>query len=134
MTALHLATERRLTVPERTPRPRAHHNLYIERRYCLSMSQNLDEMLTAWEASCSKPNTTPLPQRFFDVRKRATPRRRVSKSALTPEGEAALARELGLDEKNADPPSLAHLDVYAWVPDGEPGSYKGSREAYMPLD
>jgi len=44
------------------------------------------------------------------------------------------ARDLGLDEKKADPPSLAHLDLHAWVPDGEPGSYKGSREAYMPLD
>ena len=102
------------------------------------MSQNIDEMLAAWEASCSKPASTPLPERFFDVRKRATPRRRVSGSALTPEGEAVLARELGLDEKNADPLPVVDLPWTelnpAWVPDGEPGSYKGSREAYMPLD
>jgi|TARA_Y100000310_G_scaffold39131_1_gene36720 hypothetical protein len=98
------------------------------------MSQNLDEMLAAWEASCSKPASTPLPERFFDVRKRATPRKIHSIGGLTPEGEAMLARELGLDKKCADPPSVAHLDRYAWVPDGEPGSYKGSREAYMPLD
>ncbi len=98
------------------------------------MSQKIDEMLAAWEASCSKPASTPLPERFFDVRKRVTPRKIHSTGGLTPEGEAMLARELGLDEKKADPPSLAHLDVYAWVPDGEPGSYKGSREAYMPLD
>jgi hypothetical protein len=98
------------------------------------MSQKIDEMLAAWEASCSKPASTPLPERFFDVRKRVTPRKIHSTGGLTPEGEAMRARDLGLDEKKADPPSLAHLDVYAWVPDGEPGSYKGSREAYMPLD
>jgi len=98
------------------------------------MSQNIDEMLAAWEASCSKPASTPLPERFFDVRKRATPRKIHSIGGLTPEGEAMRARDLGLDEKKADPPSLAHLDLHAWVPDGEPGSYKGSREAYLPLD
>ena len=38
-----------------------------------------------------------------------------------------LARDLGLDEKRADPPSLAHLDLHAWVPTGEPGSYEGRR-------
>jgi len=37
------------------------------------------------------------------------------------------ARDLGLDEKRADPPSLAHLDLHAWVPTGEPGSYEGRR-------
>ena len=92
----------------------------------------MDEMLRAWEASCSKPASTPLPQRFFDVRKRATPRKRFSASKLTPEGEAMRARDLGLDEKRADelridPPSLAHLDLHAWVPTGEPGSYEGRR-------
>jgi len=98
------------------------------------MGQNINEMLAAWEKSRAEPASTPLPQRFYDVRKRATPRKTHSTGGLTPEGEAMRARELGLDEKKADPPSLAHLDVYAWVPDGEPGSYKGSREAYMPLD
>ena len=88
------------------------------------MSQNLDEMLAAWEASCSKPASTPLPERFFDVRKRATPRKIHSIGGLTPEGEAMLARELGLDKKCADPPSL---NFYACVPTGEPGSYEGRR-------
>tara|TARA_Y100001951_G_scaffold48992_1_gene38613 strand:- start:535 stop:843 length:309 start_codon:yes stop_codon:yes gene_type:complete len=102
------------------------------------MSQKLDEMLAAWEASCSKPASTPLPKRFFDVRKRATPRKRVSECSLTPEGEAMRARDLGLDKETADPLPVvdfpwAELNP-AWVPDGEPGSYKGSREAYMPLD
>jgi len=94
------------------------------------MSQNsLNEMLAAWEKARAEPDSTPLPKRFYDVRKRATPRKIHSTGGLTPEGEAMLARELGLDKKGADP-----KPKYAWVPTGEPGSYKGSREAYMPLD
>ena len=97
------------------------------------MGQNINEMLAAWEKSRAEPASTPLPQRFYDVRKRATPRKIHSSGGLTPEGEAMLARELGLDKKSADPiPEKA--PAFAWVPDGEPGSYKGSREAYMPLD
>ena len=88
----------------------------------------MDEMLRAWEASCSKPASTPLPERFFDVRKRATPRRRVSKSALTPMGEAVMARDLGLDKKNADPIiKMVEVGQMSWVPTGEPGSYEGRR-------
>ena len=104
----------------------------------MSQSNSLEDMLAAWEKAHAEPASTPLPQRFYDVRKRATPRKIHSTGGLTPEGEAMLAHDLGLDEKKADPPSLAHLDLHAWVPawvpDGEPGSYKGSREAYMPLD
>ena len=48
------------------------------------------------------------------------------------------ARDLGLDKETADPLPVVDLPWAelnpAWVPDGEPGSYKGSREAYMPLD
>ena len=49
-----------------------------------------------------------------------------------------LAMKEGLDQQVADPLPVvdfpwAELNP-AWVPDGEPGSYKGSREAYMPLD
>ena len=92
------------------------------------MSQNIDEMLAAWEASCSKPNTPPLTHRFYDVRKRATQRKRVSKSALTPMGEAVMARDLGLDKKNADPIiKMGEIGQMSWVPTGEPGSYEGRR-------
>ena len=91
------------------------------------MSQTLDEMLGAWEKSQAEPTSAALPPRFYEQRKRRTPRPRHSTGGLTPEGEAVLARELGLDEKCADPPSLAHLDVHAWVPTGEPGSYEGRR-------
>ena len=88
----------------------------------------MEEMLRAWEASCSKPASTPLPQRFYDVRKRATPRRRVRKSALTPMGEAVMARDLGLDKKNADPIiKMVEVGQMSWVPTGEPGSYEGRR-------
>jgi len=97
------------------------------------MGQNINEMLAAWEKSRAEPASTPLPQRFYDVRKRATPRKIHSSGGLTPEGEAMLAREMGLDKKSADP-IVTDEPKYAWVPDGEPGSYKGSREAYMPLD
>jgi hypothetical protein len=101
------------------------------------MSQDsIKEMLAAWEKSRAEPANTPLPQRFYDVRKRPTGKPRISTGGITPQGEALRAKELGLDEKTADP--LRHSVIgepeYAWVPDGEPGSYKGSREAYMPLD
>ena len=92
------------------------------------MGQNINEMLAAWEASCSKPANTPLPQRFFDVRKRATPRKRFSASKLTPEGEAMRARDLGLDKENADPIiKMVEIGQMSWVPTGEPGSYEGRR-------
>ena len=90
-------------------------------------------MLAAWEKSRAEPASAPLPTRFYDVRKRATPRKIHSSGGITPIGEAVLASKLGLDEKKADPPSLAHLDLHAWVPDGEPGSYHGSRERHQPL-
>jgi hypothetical protein len=91
------------------------------------MSQTMDEMLAAWEISRSKPREADMPQRFFEVRKRPSPRPRHSIGGITPMGEAIMARDLGLDEKSADPPSLAHLDLFAWVPTGEPGSYEGRR-------
>ena len=91
------------------------------------MSPDINEMLVAWEKSRAEPASTPLPQRFYDVRKKPTGRRRISTGGITPEGEALMARDLGLDEKIADPPSLAHLDLHAWVPTGEPGSYEGRR-------
>jgi len=97
------------------------------------MSQTLDEMLGAWEKSQAESASAALPPRFYEQRKRRTPRPRHSTGGITPEGEAVLARELGLDEKCADPPSLAHLDIHAWVPDGEPGSYHGRREPQQPL-
>ena len=101
------------------------------------MSQNsLKKMLAAWEKARAEPASTPLPKRFYDERKRPTGRKRHSTGGITPEGEALMARDLGLDKKDADP--LRHSVIgepeYAWVPTGEPGSYKGSREAYMPLD
>ena len=68
------------------------------------MSQTIEEMLSAWKLSCEKPASTPLPKRFYDVRKRATGRKIYSEGGITPEGEALMARDLGLDKKNADPP------------------------------
>ena len=98
------------------------------------MSQTLDEMLAAWKKSRRRePASATLPPRFYEQRKRRTPRPRHSVGGMTPEGEALRAAELGLDEECADPPSLAHLDVHAWVPDGEPGSYEGRREPQQPL-
>ena len=97
------------------------------------MSQKIEETLAAWEKSCAEKSTVELPTRFYDVRKRATPRKIHSVGGMTPEGEALRAAELGLDKKCADPPSLAHLDLHAWVPDGEPGSYEGRREPQQPL-
>ena len=47
------------------------------------------------------------------------------------------ARDLGLDEKNADPLPVVDLPWAelnpAWVPNGEPGSYHGRREPQQPL-
>ena len=69
-----------------------------------NMSQNsIKEMLAAWEKSRAEPASTPLPPRFFDVRKRPTGIPRKSTGGMTPEGEALRAKELGLDEKVADP-------------------------------
>ena len=99
----------------------------------MSQSNSLEDMLAAWEKARAEPASTPLPQRFYDVRKRATPRKIHSVGGMTPEGEALRAAELGLDKKCADPPSLAHLDLFAWVPTGEPGSYEGRREPQQPL-
>jgi len=65
------------------------------------MSQSIKEMLVAWKKSRAEPANTPLPQRFYDVRKRPTGRPRISTGGITPEGEALLARDLGLDKKNA---------------------------------
>jgi len=67
------------------------------------MSQSMKDMLAAWEKSRAEPASTPLPPRFYDVRKRPTGIPRKSTGGITPEGEAVLARELGLDEKIADP-------------------------------
>ena len=102
------------------------------------MSQTLDEMLAAWKKSSRRaPASAALPPRFYEQRKRRTPRRRFSGSSLTPEGEAMRARDLGLDEKTADPLPVVDLPWAelnpAWVPDGEPGSYHGRREPQQPL-
>ena len=67
------------------------------------MSQSIKEMLAHWEESKRKPASTPLPPRFYDVRKRPTVKPRKITGGLTPIGEAVLARDLGLDEKVADP-------------------------------
>ena len=68
------------------------------------MSQNLSEMLEAWEKSRKKEDTGWMDKsRFYDLRKRPTGRPRDTRSSITPIGEAVLARDLGLDQKNADP-------------------------------
>jgi hypothetical protein len=68
------------------------------------MSQNsLKKMLAAWEKARAEPVSTPLPKRFYDERKRPTGRKRHSTGGITPEGEALMARDLGLDVKNAKP-------------------------------
>jgi len=91
-------------------------------------------MLAAWEESRAEQQPAHLDrQRFYDVRKRPTGKPRISTGGITPVGEAVLARDLGLDTKVAAPIPEKKVK-YAWVPTGEPGSYKGSREAYMPLD
>ena len=94
------------------------------------MSQNIEEMLAAWEKSCAEKSVVELPTRFYDVRKRATPRKIHSTGGMTPEGEALRAAELGLDKKCADPILKKSA---AWVPTGEPGSYEGRRESQQPL-
>ena len=66
------------------------------------MSQNLKEMLKAWEDG-KKKSDVKLPTRFYELRKRRTPIPRHSIGGMTPEGEALMARDLGLDKKNADP-------------------------------
>ena len=66
------------------------------------MSQSIKEMLAHWEKSQAKPKSTPLPPRFFDVRKRPTGKPRKSTGGMTPEGEALRAKELGLDEEIAE--------------------------------
>ena len=63
----------------------------------------MKEMLAAWEKSRAEPASTSLPTRFYDVRKRPTGIPRKSTGGITPQGEAVLAHELGLDKKNADP-------------------------------
>ncbi len=65
------------------------------------MSQNLKEMLKAWEDG-KKKSEVKLPRRFYELRKRRTPRRRHSTGGITPIGEAILARDLGLDEEHAN--------------------------------
>ncbi len=60
-------------------------------------------MLAHWEKSQAKPTSTPLPPRFYDVRKKRTGIPRKSTGGITPQGEALRAKELGLDKKNADP-------------------------------
>ena len=67
------------------------------------MSQSIKEMLAHWEKSKAEPVSTPLPERFYDVRKQRTRRPRKSKGGITPEGEAMMARDLGLDMRNAKP-------------------------------
>ena len=65
------------------------------------MSQNtLAEMLEAWEDG-KKKSEVKLPTRFYELRKRRTPRPRISSGGITPEGEAIMARDLGLDEEHA---------------------------------
>ena len=67
------------------------------------MSQNtLKEMLKAWEESKEKESVK-LPTRFYELRKRRTPKPRHSIGGMTPEGEAMMARDLGLDKKRAEP-------------------------------
>ena len=67
------------------------------------MSQNtLAEMLEAWKDG-KKKSEVKLPTRFYELRKRRTPIPRISSGGITPEGEAMMARDLGLDKKNADP-------------------------------
>jgi hypothetical protein len=46
---------------------------------------------------------TPLPKRFYDVRKKPTGKPRHSVGGMTPMGEALRAKELGLDMRKAKP-------------------------------
>ena len=64
----------------------------------------MSEMLKAWKKSCEKEDAGWMDKsRFYDVRKRPTGRPRDMRNSITPIGEAVLARDLGLDQKNADP-------------------------------
>ena len=67
------------------------------------MSQNtLKAMLKSWEEG-KKESTVKLPTRFYELRKMRTPRPRISSGGITPEGEAMMARDLGLDKQRAKP-------------------------------
>ena len=66
------------------------------------MSQNLKEMLKAWEDG-KKKSEVKLPTRFYELRKRRTPTPRHSIGGMTPEGEALMAQDLGLDKERAKP-------------------------------
>ena len=67
------------------------------------MSQNtLKAMLKAWEKG-KKESTVKLPSRFYELRKRRTPRPKHHIGGITPEGEAILARDWGLDKERAKP-------------------------------
>jgi hypothetical protein len=67
------------------------------------MSQNtLAKMLEAWEDG-KKKSIIKLPTRFYELRKMRTPRPRISSGGITPEGEAMMARDLGLDKQRAKP-------------------------------
>ncbi len=64
----------------------------------------MSEMLEAWEKSRAEQKESWIDKsRFYDLRKRPTGRPRDTRSSITPIGEAVLARDLGLDQKNADP-------------------------------
>ena len=69
------------------------------------MSQDLTEMMKAWEKSREKEmkESVELPTRFYDVRKRPSPTRaRIGRfHGITPEGEAMWAKREGLDKKVA---------------------------------
>ena len=72
------------------------------------MSQDLSEMMKAWEKSREKEmkESVELPTRFYDVRKRPSPTRaRVGRfHGITPQGEAMWAKREGLDKKVARKP------------------------------
>ena len=72
------------------------------------MSQDLTEMMKAWEKSQEKEmkESVKLPTRFYDVRKRPSPTRaRIARfHGITPEGEAMWAKREGLDKKVARKP------------------------------
>ena len=72
------------------------------------MSQDLTEMMKAWEKSREKEmkESVELPTRFYDVRKRPSPTRaRIGRfHGITPEGEAMYCAKLGLDKKVAREP------------------------------
>ena len=72
------------------------------------MSQDLTEMMKAWEKSREKEmkESVELPTRFYDVRKRPSPTRaRIGRfHGITPEGEALWAKREGLHKKVARKP------------------------------